>query len=295
MEVLTLTLNPCVDRTLWPDGRIDLQSGGKGVNVARVLANLGASCLAVAPAGGENGALFARLARQEEVTLQVVPIAGHTRTVDTYVSGGDFSQKVAVGQPPQMTHGELDALYTQVEALIPRARVFCVCGSACCEGAARVGARLIQRANQLGIPTLLDANGPMLLLGAKERPGLVKPNQRELSQLVGRPVPEGSEEEAARQLLDRGIGRVLVSLGERGAALVCPDQTLYCPAPRVETVNPVGSGDSFVAGYLYALLRGQSDHGALAYACAAGAANAAMFPAARVNGEDILRITGYAL
>ena len=51
MEVLTLTLNPCVDRTLWPGGRVDSQSGGKGVNVARVLNNLGADCLAVAVAG----------------------------------------------------------------------------------------------------------------------------------------------------------------------------------------------------------------------------------------------------
>ena len=63
----------------------------------------------------------------------------------------------------------------------------------------------------------------------------------------------------------------------------------------VQAVNPVGSGDSFVAGYLFALLRGQSDWGALAYACAAGAANAAMFPAARVGAKEIQAITGYVL
>ena len=74
MDVLTLTLNPCVDRTLWPDGRVDWQSGGKGVNVARVLANLGADCLALAPVGGAGGQTFAALARQEGVRLEEAPI-----------------------------------------------------------------------------------------------------------------------------------------------------------------------------------------------------------------------------
>ena len=295
MEVLTLTLNPCVDRTLWPDGRIDWQSGGKGVNVARVLAGLGVDCLAVAPAGGEGGALFSRLARQEGVPLRVVPIADNTRTIDTYVCGDDFSQKVTVGQAPQMTGIELDTLYTQVEMLLAQAKVFCVCGSACCQGAVRVGARLIERANHLGVATLLDANGPMLQEGAEALPALIKPNLSELCQLLGRTVLEGGEEEAARMLLERGIGRVLLSLGDRGAALFTPNESHFCPAPRVQTVNPVGSGDCFVAGYLYALLQGQSDLGALAWACAAGAANAAMFPAARITGEDIAKITGYSL
>ena len=194
-----------------------------------------------------------------------------------------------------MSETELDALYEQVAALIPKARVFCVCGSACCAGAAMAGARLIERARELGVPALLDANGPMLLKGAEARPRLIKPNQKELCQLLGRAIAEGGEEEAAQALLERGIDRVLLSLGERGAALFTKSESLYCPAPRVKTVNPVGSGDSFVAGYLYALLKGQSEYGALAWACAAGAANAAMFPAARVTGEDIARITGYRL
>ena len=295
MDVLTLTLNPCVDRTLWPDGRVDWQSGGKGVNVARVLANLGADCLALAPVGGAGGQTFAALARQEGVRLEEAPIQAQTRTVDTYVSGSDYAQRVVVGRPPQMTPGEVEALYAQAARLIPQAKVFCVCGSACCLEAAQAGARLIQLANRLGVPTLLDANGPMLTLGVEAKPKLIKPNQKELGQLLGREIAPGGEEAAAQALLQRGIQRVLVSLGEAGAALFTQEQSLYCPAPKVQAGNPVGSGDSFVAGYLFALLRGQSDWGALAYACAAGAANAAMFPAARVGAKEIQEITGYVL
>ncbi len=295
MDVLTLTLNPCVDRTLWPQGRIDWQSGGKGINVARVLANLGADCLALAPAGGAEGQRFADLARQEGVRLQVVPIQEETRTVDTYVSGANYAQRVVVGRPPQMTPAEVEALYRQAEELIFQCKAFCVCGSACCLEAAQAGARLIELANRQGVPTLLDANGPMLTLGAAAKPKLIKPNQKELAQLLGREIAPGEEEQAAQKLLDGGIEQVLVSLGEAGAALFTGEGALYCPAPKVKAVNPVGSGDSFVAGYLFALLRGQSTWGALAYACAAGAANAAMFPAARIEAKDIQAITGYVV
>ena len=62
---------------------------------------------------------------------------------------------------------------------------------------------------------------------------------------------------------------------------------LYAPAPKGKTVNPVGSGDSFLAAYLYAALRGWPDEQALSLANAAGAANAQMFPAARVGWKEI--------
>ena len=97
-------------------------------------------------------------------------------------------------------------------------------------------------------------------------------------------------------------GSVLVSLGGRGCCLVGADALgpaellpltlgaraeLYAPAPKGRTVNPVGSGDSFLAAYLYAALRGWPDREALSLANAAGAANAQMFPAARVGWKEI--------
>lgn len=295
MDILTLTLNPCVDRTLWPDGSVELQSGGKGINVARVLSNLGVDCLALAPVGGRGGEIFRDLTYAEGIALAPFPIRGNTRTIDTYAGAG-YGQQVVREPSPSMSPEELEGLEGRALELLARGpRAFCVCGSACSEEAAGLGAKLLRKAKEMGIHTLLDANGPMLILGAKAGPGLLKPNREELAQLLGRPVSEGTEEEGARSLLERGIGQVLLSLGEKGAMLVEASRTLYCPAPRVRTVNPVGSGDSFVAGYLHALLKGCSEYGALARACAAGAANAAMFPAARIREEDIAMIMGYRL
>lgn len=301
MDILTLTLNPCVDRTRWVSDfgtlpfKTTVQSGGKGVNVARVLTNLGASALAIAPVGGAAGREFSELARAEGVELVTIPIAGETRVVETCVRAADYAQKVEVGVAPEMSEAECDALIACAKKYIPEARVLCVCGSACCERAAEAGRALLSYAKALGVKTLLDANGAALKLGAEALPDLIKPNQKELAELTRMTVPDGEEDKSAQRLLERGIRLVLVSLGERGAALFDMDTAIYCPAPRVETVNPVGSGDSFVAGYLYAQLRGANQYASLSYACAAGAANAQVFEAARLHAPEIEALLGYKL
>ena len=91
-----------------------------------------------------------------------------------------------------------------------------------------------------------------------------------------------------------GIGRIIITLGDRGCAQYMDGQTLFCPSPNVETVNAVGSGDCFTAGWIHAQIRGFSDQGALMLACAAGAANAAQFPAAKITRADIEKIVGFS-
>ena len=301
MNVITLTLNPCVDRTLWVNEwdetpyKVEYQSGGKGINVARVLGQLGCPCMAFAPVGGDTGAHFVKLAQSEGVTLHTTPIAQAIRTVDTYVRTRDLAQRVTVSPLPTMDEAEVQAMYDAVDAQLPSAQLLAICGSACSSSAAQLIPRLIKRAQALGVQTLLDANGEALILGAAALPGLIKPNQDELEQLVNRAVPDGEEEEAAMTLIERGIPRVLVSLGERGSMLLTENLALYCPAPHVETVNPVGSGDSFVAAYIYAQLVGANEYLSLSYACAAGAANAQVFPAARVTKDEIEKLSGYSI
>ena len=299
MEVVTLTLNPCVDRTLWVRGfgeapeRIEEQSGGKGVNVARVLGALGIDCAAVFPAGGETGDKLIALARAEGVQARPVPVKPETRVIDTEARLGDFAQQVHYVRGEALGEADLDALEAELFRCLPGARVLAVCGSASSEAAARRVPGIIRRAKALGVAVLLDSNGPALIEGAEALPDIVKPNQKELGQLVGRDVVPGEEADAALELVSRGIGGVLVSLGEGGCAYLRADGQYFCPAPKVETVNPVGSGDSFVAGFLYGVLRGWPDNGrALVIACAAGAANARMFPAARVGRAEIEALCG---
>lgn len=298
MSVITLTLNPCIDRTLWVDEHggdvvmTELETGGKGINVARVLGNLGQSAVAVCPLGGETGELFRKLAADEGITLADIETSVPTRVIDTYVRRSDNSQKVDYVRGGEYSEAELDALTEKLFSLLPGAEMLAICGSASCESAARRVPGIITRAREMGITVLLDSNGPALMHGIKANPDMVKPNDDELFALTG--IKDDPAAAAAR-LLESGVGNVLASMGKSGCMWAGQTSVDYCPAPQVETVNPIGSGDSFVAGFIYAALRGCPPQMALMIANACGAANAAMFPAARITREDVERLTGWPL
>ncbi len=294
-QIVTLTLNPCVDRTV-PDGDLSAsfdQTGGKGINVARVLANAGMDVLAVAPVGaGENGRLFAMLAKDEGIPLQSISVAADTRVITTHWNRAANAQTVDYEKGSDLTEAEIALLREELQKSLFGAQLLIVSGSAPGPLTQAFTGEAIAIAKSMGVETLLDSNGPALDMGFAAGPGLVKPNQAECMQLLGRDIPLGEEGAAAEELLAanfaRGVHHVVVSLGEKGALWAREGGTIFCPAPKIKCINAVGSGDSFVAGFVYALLSNYSDSGALALACAAGAANAAEFPAARIQLNKIL-------
>lgn len=151
---------------------------------------------------------------------------------------------------------------------------------------------LIEYAKSMGIRTLLDSNGAALIEGAEAIPDVLKLNENELEQLLG-PSDDPLHAEAGKLTIEKGVGRVLLTLGGRGCAQFMWEQSAFCPAPKIDCVNAVGSGDCFTAAWLHAQIRGFSDDGALLIASAAGAANAMQFPAAKITKANIERIAGF--
>lgn len=298
MKILTLTMNPCVDRTLWVEDfgsepeSTELLSGGKGVNVARVLTALGEDCVAVAPVAGETGTLFEKLARAEGISLKAVPVSGNTRTIDTYARISDCAQQVTRELGPALTEEDAQAVRRAVLVLLPQCSVLAVCGSAPCPTGAKLARELMETARAMGVRTLLDSSGEALIEGVEARPDVLKINESELAQLLGA-SDDPLHGEATRLTVEKGVGRVLLTLGERGCVQYLWEQAAFCPAPIIRPVNPVGSGDCFTAAWLHAQIRGFSDDGAMALGCAAGAANALRFPAACITRADIESIVGF--
>ena len=291
-------MNPCIDRTLWVDRfgdppiRIDRMSGGKGINVARVLTALGEDCTAITYSAGDTGKEFEELARSEGVRLIAVPVQGSTRIIDTYVRKDDYSQQVVRQAGPMLSEDELSSIRQTVVDQLSGCSILAVCGSASCSGGAHLIRELIETAKSMGVRTLLDSNGEALIEGAKAIPDVLKVNEDELSQLID-PSGDPLHSEASRLTTEQGIGRVLLTLGEHGCAQFLWEQASYCPAPKIDCINAVGSGDCFTAAWLHAQIRGFTDDGALLIASAAGAANAMQFPAAMITREDIEKITGF--
>ncbi|MGP9020123.1 1-phosphofructokinase family hexose kinase [Streptomyces sp. BR1] len=258
--ILTVTLNTALDITyrvpaLVPHAshRVDEvteRPGGKGVNVARVLAGLGHESVVTGFVGGRTGAVLRELLAPLAPVDALVPVAGTTRrtiaVVDT--ATGDTTQLNEPG--PQITADEWDAFLAAYEPLLREADAVALCGSLPPGVPVGAYADLIRRARTAGVPVLLDTSGEPLRRGLAARPDLVKPNADELARLTGSREPL----RAARDARRRGAHAVVASLGAEGMLAVTPDGIWQATPPAPVHGNPTGAGDSAVAALLSSLV-----------------------------------------
>ena len=282
-DILTVTLNPALDVLTTIDRVSDTHKmrcgpalkhpGGGGVNVARVLHRLGASCVAVYLAGGVTGERHHQLMRDEKVRCHLVPIAQETResfSAHELSTGHDF-RFVLPG--PEVAAAEYDACFDYVAHHMPRQ--FLVISGGLAPGIPTdFYARLTALAKSKGVRVVLDTNGPALHAALKEGVFLFKPSLRELRELTGQDLPDpASWKAAAQQLIRDGKSDVVaVSLGEDGAMLVTATQAWYAPSLKVAVQTTIGAGDSFVGGMVWALSQGEGLEKAFQAGMAAAAA-----------------------
>lgn len=277
--ILTVTLNAALDITyrvprLRPHSthrvsEVIERPGGKGLNVARVLASLGHEAVVTGFAGGGTGdALRGLLAECGGVTDALVPVAGATRRTVSVVdaASGDTTQLNEPG--PQVTAGEWDAFTHRFTGLLADAAAVALCGSLPPGLPVGTYAQLIREAHAARVPVLLDTSGEALRRGLAARPDLVKPNADELAGLTGSTEPM----RAARDTRRRGAHAVAASLGADGMLLVTSDGVWRAAPPRPLSGNPTGAGDSAVAGLLSGLVEGLPWPDRLARAVALSAA-----------------------
>ncbi len=278
--ILTVTLNAALDVTyrvprLIPHtthrvGEVVERPGGKGLNVARVLAALGHEAVVTGLAGGRTGeALRARLRESAPgVTDELVPVAGETRRT-VAVADGSTGDTTMFNEPgPAVTPQEWAAFCDAYRRLMGGARAVALCGSL--PPGLPVGsyADLVRTARAAGVPVLLDTSGEALRRGIAARPDLVKPNSDELTQLTGLTDPWRAAYEARR----RGGRAVVASAGPQGLLAVTESGSWRAAPPRRMAGNPTGAGDSAVAGLLSALVEGAPWPDRLARAVALSAA-----------------------
>ena len=282
-DILTLTMNPALDVLTSIDevsdthkmrcGAVLKHPGGGGVNVARVLHRLGANCMAMYVAGGVTGERHHKLMSAEKVRCHVMPIAEETResfSVHETSSGHDF-RFVLPG--PNVSASEYEACFDYVAQHLPK-KFLVISGGLAPGVPVDFYARLTALAKQHGVRVVLDTNGPALVEALKVGVYLFKPSLRELRDLTGQDLPdEEAQVAAAQQLIQSGQAEIVaVSLGEAGAMVVSADQVWQARALTVDVQTTIGAGDSFVAGMVWSLGRGDSLVKAFQYGMAAGAA-----------------------
>lgn len=299
--IVTVTLNPAVDRVVVLyelhlgdsnrvfDGQID--PGGKGVNVSRVLQELGETSLATGFVAGSLGSFIQASLKRVGIPAAFIQIPGQTRQNLAIVETRWHRHTMLNEAGPETDPRHVAQLEQLIVKRIAPGDWVVLAGSLPPGIPTGVYAELTRLVHANGGKVCLDTDGEPLVAGILARPDLVKPNREELERLIGRPIV--NEEQAVRaalRLYHQGIPYVAVSMGRDGAIAIGPGGAWRAYPPPVETVSAIGAGDSLVAGLVLALSRGESLADGLRLGTAAGAATT-LRPGTRLAlSQDIQRL-----
>jgi 1-phosphofructokinase family hexose kinase len=285
--IYTVTLNPAIDReltvsefvfdTVLRATKTRIDWGGKGFNVSRMLASLDVPSLALAFAGGRTGKALQDGLHSLGIGTDFVWIAGETRTnVSIVTSQRDRYLKVNESGPA-VSEAERTALVEKIQGLAKPGDWWVLAGSLPPQAPSNFYAEIIRIVEAAGSRAVLDASGDALAQGCQANPFLIKPNDEEAARLTGLPVETVTGAVSAAAAIHRlGVQNVLISLGKRGALLFDGTRHWLGSPPAIAEHNPIGAGDSMVAGVVWRLSQGASWAEALRWGIACGAATASL-------------------
>ncbi|HEX3015951.1 MAG TPA: 1-phosphofructokinase [Desulfobacteria bacterium] len=267
-RIITLTLNPALDQTLYfPTFKVGevnrvgeqrLDPGGKGINVAKVINNLGCAVGVTGFLGRDNANNFETYFQLHQIDNHFITLDGATR-VNVKIVDRASGQVTELNFPGiKCRSSDLEQLKSVIGQFTTAAPIFVLSGSIPEGVPVGIYRELIETLNSYGCKVFLDTSGAALAEGIKGQPFAIKPNVNELGQLLGHPSAQGSDLMGDKEILDAvedllaaRISKVIVSLGEQGALVADKTQRFLVRPPRVPVGSTVGAGDALVAGLVY--------------------------------------------
>lgn len=255
--IYTITLNPSIDYIVEVDdlklGGLNRMNrdlklpGGKGINVSRVLNQLGAGNTAIGFLGGFTGRFINDKLQEDQIQTDFVTIADDTR-INIKLKHGDETEINGLG--PAIREEEAVQLLQKLSSL-QTGDIVVLSGSIPPSLGTDFYDRLIQVCKQTGAEFVIDTTGPALMEALVHKPLLVKPNHHELAELFG--VNIETREELVlygRKLLEAGAKQVLISMAGDGALLITGSDVYHASVPKGKVKNSVGAGDSMIGGFV---------------------------------------------
>ena len=307
MRLVSIAPNPSIDRLYELDrlriGAINrplgetLVAGGKGLNVARAAASLGADVTAIALLAGHAGRWIADALANEGIRTRLAWCDGETRSCIAIHDGGDDALTELNEAGPTVDVSAWEGLVGTLRAELMEGAARAV-GLVTVSGSLPPGApddgvaQLVAVASAAGVPIAVDCSGEPLRRALSERPTIVKLNLAEAAATLADPGSGDVTAVAlARELTARTGGTTVITLGLDGAVAAAPDgHVVRISPPAIRGRYPVGSGDAFMAGVATAMLRGAPFEEALRLGAAAAAANAQRQGAGRLDPAEVARV-----
>ncbi len=260
--IITVTMNPAIDKTVDIERmergglnriqHVELDAGGKGINVSKTIRALGGNSLATGFLGGNSGAVIEGVLKAWEIPADFVHVNGETRTNLKVVE--KLGEVTELNEPgPEVSTEQVEELLAKLESYADRETLFVLSGSIPKGVDKNIYGVITERVHAKGSRVLMDADGELFVQALKSNPDMIKPNRAELEAYykVDYVASEEELERMGRKLLETGTELAAISMGKQGAMFLTKDQSIFCPGLSVKAHSTVGAGDAMVAALAY--------------------------------------------
>ena len=260
--IYTLTLNPAIDYTVYLDclntgdiNRTEKESiswGGKGINVSRIFNVFGVPNTAMGLIAGFTGRALAEGLSEENIRTDFINLTRGRTRINVKIQAGTETEINSAG--PGISSSEFDSLLSKLRSL-SKSDILILSGAAPTSMSDSMYGDLLRAIAYSGCRFIADVSRKALHAVLKHRPFLIKPNQKELFDFAGRAFSDHITEiqNAAEEAIIKGAQNVLVSLGDKGAAIINRSGCMTLAAPKGKVISSVGCGDALLAGFVSAL------------------------------------------
>ena len=295
--ITVITFNPSIDRLYKLDtfelGKVQRANfvnptaGGKGLNVAKAIKKLGTTPTCLGFLGGYNGNYIENEIEKIGLKNSFTKIDGETRICLNIIDRFKVSTEV-LEKGPQVNIEDIKKFEANLKETLKNTEILVASGSLL-QGLPKDYYKLIGKmCKDNNVKFILDTSGDSLKMALNSNIYLIKPNIDELEAIVNTKI--NSKEDvinAAKYLIDKGIENVCISMGKDGMILLNNKNIYEVKIPKIEVVNPVGSGDSSIGGFAYGLSNGYDLEYCLKLANACGMSNALYMETGSIQIEDI--------
>ncbi len=267
--IVTVTMNPAIDKTVDIDAlergglnrihHVELDAGGKGINVSKTIHELGGKSIAVGFIAGIAGKIIRSVMDEWKIENDFIEVCGETRTnTKVFERTGELTELNEPG--PIVEEKDVRALYNKLEGYADENTLFVLAGSVPQGVNKDIYREIIELVHKKGAKVLLDAAGELFTSALDAGPDIIKPNKVELEQYAGMDYIASEQEllTVAERLMKKGIATIAVSMGKNGAMFLQDGFKVKCPGLKVKAHSTVGAGDAMVAALSYAWSEGLS-------------------------------------
>lgn len=283
--ILTVTLNTSIDKAYIVDSfeigkvqrvkEVSATAGGKGLNVARVVRQLGEDVIATGFIGGFSGEFIKNKLDKDGIRNDFVEVDGETRTCINIIDESTGVQTEFLEPGPLLDTSYEEKFKEKYVSLLDMCDVVTISGSMPRGISDDFYAQLIALAKGKGKKVILDTSGKYLKEGIKARPTVIKPNKSESEELIGKNIKDENDiVDFLKTFIYDGVEMVVITLGSEGGYIAINNNVYRYIPPKIEAKNAVGSGDAMAAGLAVAISRGYGDVKTIRLAAATSTANA---------------------